>query len=97
MTLAELTGDIFQPHLNDRFEMRSDASVIEVTLVSINRRAAGPGEKRAPFSLVFRGPHAPVWPQRIYRLSHATLGEFDIFFVPIGPDQLGLQYEAVFG
>jgi hypothetical protein len=49
-----------------------------------------------PFSLVFRGPLAPVAVQRIYPLEHATLGLFEIFLVPIGPDERGLRYEAVF-
>ena len=96
VTLDELTGDTFRPLLNDAFQMRSDRGVIDVTLISVDRHALLPNGKREPFSLVFRGPHAPAWPQSIYRLSHAAIGEFDIFFVPIGPDQLGLRYEAVF-
>jgi hypothetical protein len=35
-------------------------------------------------------------PQRIYRIEHATLGAFDLFLVPIGPDAQGLRYQAVF-
>ena len=97
MTLDELTADLFQPHLNDVFQMRSDEQVIDVTLISIDRLRAEPGMTRPPFSLVFRGPYAPAWPQQICGLFHPTLGEFDIFFVPIGPDYLGLRYEAVFG
>ncbi len=97
MTLDELTGDTFQPHLDSTFQMRADSGVIDVILISVDRRQAGQAARSQPFSLVFRGPNTPVWPQRIYRLSHATLGEFDIFFVPIGPDQLGMRYEAVFG
>ena len=97
MTLDELTSDIFQPLLNDVFQMRSETDAIDITLIAVDRLRTGAAVKRQPFSLVFRGPYVPAWPQRIYRLSHAALGEFEIFFVPIGPDQLGLRYEAVFG
>ena len=97
MTLDELTADLFQAHLNDVFQMRSDEQVIDVTLISVDRLGPEPGLTRQPFSLVFRGPCVPAWPQQICGLFHSNLGEFDIFFVPIGPDPLGLRYEAVFG
>jgi hypothetical protein len=59
--------------------------------------AAGtPGGHRAPFSIVFRGPPAPVLPQRIYPLEHAGIGVFELLLVPIGPDDGGMRYEAVF-
>ncbi len=52
---------------------------------------------RAPFSLIFRSPgerrHAP---QQIYTVRHPELGEIEIFLVPIGPDERGMRYEAVF-
>jgi hypothetical protein len=54
------------------------------------------GQGRIPFSLIFRGPQSSVLPQRTYLLSHATLGEFPLFLVPIGPDDAGMRYEAAF-
>ena len=35
-------------------------------------------------------------PQRIYRLRHDRLGAFEVFLVPIGPDAVGMRFEAVF-
>ena len=55
-----------------------------------------PEGMREPFSLVFRGPMDPLLAQRIYPLDHAEMGQRDIFLVPIGPDQEGMRYEAVF-
>lgn len=55
-----------------------------------------PSERRAPFSLVFRDGQQGVMPQSIYRLEHDVLGMFEIFLVPIGPDEQGMRYEAVF-
>jgi len=48
------------------------------------------------FSLFFRGPLTPVYPQAIYRLQHENLGPVEIFLVPVGPDGDAMQYEAVF-
>ena len=35
------------------------------------------------FSLLFRGPRAQEFGQCNYRLSHETIGEFELFLVPI--------------
>jgi hypothetical protein len=51
---------------------------------------------RTPFSLVFRGPLQPLLAQRIYRVEHDSMGTFELFLVPIGPDGVGMCYEAVF-
>lgn len=48
------------------------------------------------FSLLFRGPGAPYFPQGIYTLEHDTLGSGQLFIVPIGPDNQGMRYEVVF-
>jgi hypothetical protein len=53
--------------------------------------AAEPG-----FALEFLGPRDPVLPQAIYRFSHASLGAHDIFIVPVGREDDGVRYEAIF-
>ena len=52
--------------------------------------------KRRPFSLIFRGPCDPILPQKTYPMTHPELGRFDLFVVPVGRDQAGTRYEAVF-
>jgi hypothetical protein len=42
-----------------------------------------------------RRPGPPV-SQRIYRVEHVELGTIEIFLVPIGPDEVGQRYEAIF-
>jgi hypothetical protein len=54
------------------------------------------GQTRLQFSLVFRGPVAPVLPQATYRLSHAELGDLDVFLVPVGAESEGIRYAAAF-
>jgi hypothetical protein len=49
-----------------------------------------------PFSILLRGPAEPVLPQGIFRLEHPRLGAADVFFVPIGRDDRGTAYEAIF-
>ena len=98
-----LTRDTLAQHLDDTFTIHVDDSTdLSVTLIEVaslpdRSPATGPAERRkAPFSLVFRGPMDPLLPQRIYRFEHESLGELEIFIVPIGPDSEGMRYEAVF-
>jgi hypothetical protein len=91
-TFSELVGEPFRLLLDD-------GSGLDLELVSVTPAPVRPGEarEREPFSIVFRGPTEPVAPQRIYPLENEHLGAFELFVVPIGPDESGMQYEAVFG
>jgi hypothetical protein len=94
--LNALTADTFARFEGDRFRLTPDDSpAFELELIAVAR-----GEHRGPsrpqFSLVFRGGPDPPLPQRIYRLEHDELGALEIFLVPIGPDDVGQRYEAVF-
>ncbi|MBO0879454.1 MAG: hypothetical protein J2P17_03600 [Mycobacterium sp.] len=75
--------------------MHGDAMhVLELELLQADANART--QNGRPFSLVFRGPREPVMVQRIYRLDNDKLGSFELFLVPIGPDDHGMRYEAVF-
>jgi hypothetical protein len=99
--LDVVTAETFTPHVGSTFTVEPDASTrLPIELVSVSAlggAATGANAKRrTPFSLVFRGARTPVLPQQIYRLVHESLGVLDMFLVPIGPDQVGMQYEAIF-
>ena len=100
--LETFTTQTFAPYVNSVFRLYLTAeSGIELKLGSVTNLGAGNAASQAPvrreqFSLLFHGPLRPILPQRIYHLEHAELGALDIFLVPVGPDQAGMQYEAVF-
>ncbi len=48
------------------------------------------------FSVMFRGPLDHFVPQGIHQLSNEKLGALEIFLVPVGRDERGYEYEAVF-
>jgi hypothetical protein len=106
-TFAPHIGETFRLRLPTRGDAEPpapfDLQVIEAT--DLSRRGAppdgpiavgAPGSRRAPFSIVFRGPPAPVLPQRIYHLEHGEIGALELFLVPVGPDGGGMRFEAVF-
>jgi hypothetical protein len=99
--LDQLSAADFTPHIGANFpaifsDGQLDLRLCEVT--ELGRETADPARmlSRRPFSLTFLEPGGRRLPQHIYRLVHPTLGEIEIFLVPIGKDQSGLRMEAIF-
>ena len=95
------TVETFSGHLGDTFRVYpGDSSPLDVELISATGLGEGAGRgasgRRQPFSIVFRGPGDVPLPQRIYPMEHDRIGSFDLFLVPIGPDEKGLRYEVIF-
>jgi Domain of unknown function (DUF6916) len=98
---ALLTESEFSQHVNTKFRLNADSGkAIELELVEVASYAFkdNPNERSGMerFSLFFAGPPEPFLPQAIYSLSHDKLGSLDIFLVPIGRNEKGFSYEAVF-
>ena len=103
MTRIEwLTHDHFAPLVGDAFAVTASpdevvAMVLAEATVSSEPGGRGPeGQERMQFSLVFRGPSAPLLPQRTYVVTHEAVGEQELFLVPLGRDADGVRYEAAF-
>jgi uncharacterized protein DUF6916 len=97
-----LTYADFAGRVGDSFDVTGDGrAALPIELVeateSTEPGGQGPdGRTRKQFSLVFRGPASTYLPQATYRLSHAELGELDVFLVPVGTEPDGLRYQAAF-
>ena len=95
-----LTVETFAAHLEEPFaiDLGTEIEPLVLTLIEAEPIETGQdlGARRAPFSLVFRGPGELVLDQRIYPLDNEALGRLEIFLVPIGPDDEGMRYESVF-
>ena len=95
-------ADSFAPAVGDTFVLDGgqagwlELELLESRLHHPDAPAEDASGARAPFTITFRGPADPVLPQRIYKLEHPTLGTFEIFIFPIGRDEAGTTYEAVF-
>lgn len=106
MTLLEVEKSTFERCLGQSFTLRSPATApAEAELIaveSLGRLGAANGTThsgkatRESFSLLLRAPKGWRGGQRIYTVGHPTVGELDIFLVPVAQDAKGLQLEAVF-
>ena len=97
--LESFTLETFSERLCETFHLYpEDQEPLEVELISATALGARPdeGRLRQPFSIVFRGPGDVLLPQHTYRMEHPEIGDFELFLVPIGPDEKGLRYEAIF-
>jgi hypothetical protein len=94
---SELTLDTFSPAVGETFTVGGDEGAkVELLLVEATPKDAGPHAPRPPFSLLFQGPADPFLPQATYRFEHGSLGTMEIFVVPLGHDEHGATYEALF-
>ncbi len=89
--------DDFNSCLDQPFTLVSNGSPHPLTLISVDKltNTATVGGREA-FSIVFRGNSELILEQQIYRINNDTLGDMELFIVPVGPDDKGMCYEAVF-
>lgn len=95
--------NMFLQCINEPFEVHSDSGVsTEVVLRKVTASDQGQSDKNqqanSSFSLIFEGKMGNFFPQGMHKFFHAQLGEFEIFIVPIGPENHSSQmrYEAIF-
>lgn len=90
-----LTKEKFAQNLNTKFWLRNggaDREPIDLIELREGRSTA----RQEQYALVFRGDPSKIFPQRLYPVEHDSMGAFDLFLVPIGRDDTGTFYEAVF-
>ena len=95
--LANYNRSVFSSYLNSIFQLYTGYSVVAVALLEVKDMlpASTPANGRECFSLLFRGGIVAL-PQSTYRIDHPSLGSFQLFLVPGGPDDNGAQsYVAI--
>jgi len=87
-----LTLSNFAPHLHTRFRVAA-LQDYELELAEVTDDSNPQLEQ---FSLIFTGVPSPWLPQGLHKLAHPQMGECELFLVPVGPDNAGMRYQAVF-
>ncbi|MDX8534102.1 hypothetical protein RFM41_23175 [Mesorhizobium sp. VK25A] len=93
VTLGHFAGCV-----GSSFDIDFGQSSVPLTLAEANPllETGFPGMRRSPFSLIFRSGSQVVLPQKLYKLKNATLGQMEIFLVPVARDKAGIVYQAIF-
>ncbi len=93
--LDNLHKEEFAECLDQSFRVAaSDSAAFDLTLTEVVEQLHTASQET--FSVMFRGPLDHFMPQGIRRLSQEKLGELALFLVPVGRDERGYEYEAVF-
>ena len=104
MDLSEMTLETARPLVDTLFQVTTgDGTMLKMRLIDAlpfempRRPVRGSRQpKRAPFTLYFLGPRDPILPQRMYDFRSAAVDLERLFIVPVGRDEEGTEYEAVF-
>ena len=94
---APLTQTEFSKHVNTKFRVALEEPV-ELELTEV-KGYLSPAQEQAGmerFSAFFLGPGDRYLRQRVYSLEHEQMGTLELFLVPVGRDEAGFRYEAVF-
>lgn len=92
---AQLSKAFFAARLFSRFRLRADSGEsAALELIELLEGSSGP--RLEQFSILFRGAGPSLLPQKTYTLEQDAGGAFDLFLVPVGRDEQGTYYEAVF-
>lgn len=96
--MPDVTASQFQALVGQKFSVApTEGAPFETMLLEVTLLEAHDGPRPQPFSAVFVDPRkSVVFLQQIFRVGHETLGELNLFLVPIGPVPEGMRYEAIF-
>lgn len=97
--LQTLTCETFSQYLNKTFRIHTDSAIVDAELIEASTVGQADEEqgRRAPFSVIFRTDKEQLFGQGVFRIEAEGFGEAELFLVPIGLDDEGARYEAVFG
>jgi hypothetical protein len=96
LDLATVRCEEFTACLDQDFEIVFADGVLPLKLSEARPLGVRPESIREPFALTFVLSRPLRFPQGIYKLRHATLGEMEVFLVQIAADQTSSSFEAVF-
>ena len=93
--LEQLAKNDFAAHVHSKFQVHlQDRPPLELELYLVEDGHSTPAQEQ--FSLLFYGPDTFGLGQGTFEVEHGAIGRFQLFLVPIQPDQKGPRYQAVF-
>lgn len=99
--MEDLTHETFSKRVNETFHAHAaeDTLDLELVEVDVSDQLTQPEIEglRHPFILIFRGPREKILSEGMYRIENETLGELELYVIPIltaSPDHQ--DYQVVF-
>ena len=98
MDISLLSANNFNALLNAVFTIKFSEGIEHgAELISVTEFSGYSPLQRTPFSLVFRTQQKnEYYEQDIFTVTHPEEGNLELFLTPLGFDEVGMKYEAVF-
>jgi uncharacterized protein DUF6916 len=90
-----LSVKTYEPLTNQKFRIYfAPDNISEAELIEVADRTRT--KRQAQFSLLFKAPGTAPIEQGLYDVEHPELGRISLFLVPVGRDEMSINFEAVF-
>lgn len=98
MDISLLSANNFNSLLNKVFTIQiSEEIQLDAELISVTEFDHYSPSEKIPFALVFRTEQKnEYYEQGIFTIIHPEEGNLELFLTPLGFDEVGMKYEAVF-
>ena len=94
--LDRLRKEDFEPLVGQKLKVSAGASATELEVAEAASLKSPSPRTTPPFRLILRSRENWRAPQGMFLVEHPTLGNLEMFAVPVGPDGQGLCYEILF-
>ncbi|MGH8477164.1 MAG: DUF6916 family protein [Methylococcales bacterium] len=95
--MATFSIETFQKALRQPCTLhRTEGEPVASVLIEVTSLHESDDRSSKQFSVVWRGPAAPILRQNIYTVEMPDGERHNLFLVPVGKDKEGILYEAVF-
>lgn len=93
--LEQLKAEDFSRSLHSKFKIYlTDETAVEAELVEVYELPTK--ENLQSFSIIFQFPPDSPREQRIFRVEHPEMPAIELFLVPVGQNEQGIRFEAIF-
>ena len=94
----DLTFETFTGHEGESFVLHVEDERLTLELVEVEHGKYEPMAEglRDPFLLIFKGPKEPLATEGVFKVAHETLGELDLYLIPIVSPPGQQHYQSVF-
>jgi hypothetical protein len=93
---AAITAETFVPHVGKAASLSNGHEFMLVT-VDVHTSPEASSRRQSGFTLILRGPRAPVAPEGMHRLTFESGASFELYVIPIHtPSRDHQDYQIVF-
>ena len=94
--LEGITHTSFESIVGETVDLQAGETGFQAEVEAVSLLRQYPGQVRQPFSVVLQSHDTVNHGQQMYQLSHPSLGDLNLFLVPVEADERGIVYEIVF-